>query len=86
MESKRQGVARIGDLLMAAGLATEDQRSRACVRHRRFARRPRWACPVRHRLALSVQFDVAPAAELEEICADVLKLIPPSWPTDTASC
>ena len=77
-------MARIGDLLMAAGLVSEDQRSRAFVRHRREGGRfgtalleagvPEPAIA----WALSVQFDVAwvAAAELEEIRADVLKLIP----------
>jgi len=77
-------VARIGDLLIAAGLATEEQRSRAALIQRRETGRfgtalleagvPEPAVA----WALSVQFDVAWAAagELEEIRADVLKLVP----------
>jgi hypothetical protein len=77
-------VARIGDLLIAAGLATEEQRSRAALIQRRETGRfgtalleagvPEPAIA----WALSVQFDVAWAAasELEEIRADVLKLLP----------
>jgi hypothetical protein len=77
-------VARIGDLLIAAGLATDEQRTRAALIQRRESGRfgtalleagvPEPAIA----WALSVQFDVAWAAagELEEIRSDVLKLVP----------
>jgi hypothetical protein len=77
-------VARIGDLLIAAGLATEEQRSRAALIQRRSMGRfgtalleagvPEPAIA----WALSVQHEVAWAAvgDLEAIRADVLKLVP----------
>ncbi len=77
-------MARIGDLLIAAGLATEEQRSRAAVNQRREMGRfgtalleagvPEPAVA----WALSVQFDVAwvAAGELDGIRADILKLVP----------
>jgi hypothetical protein len=77
-------VARIGDLLIAAGLATEEQRTRAALTQRRESGRfgtallesgvPEAAIA----WALSVQFDVAWAGadDLEAIRADILKLVP----------
>ena len=77
-------MARIGDLLIAAGLATDEQRNRAALIQRRETGRfgtalleagvPEPAVA----WALSVQFDVAwaSAGELEEIRSDVLKLVP----------
>ena len=77
-------MARLGDILVAAGLATEEQRARALLQHRREGGRfgtglleagvPEDAVA----RALGSQFDVPPAtgAELEEIRTEVLRLIP----------
>ena len=77
-------MARLGDLLVGMGLATEEQRAQAFVLHRRQGGRfgtalleagvPEAAVAT----ALGTQHDVPPAtgAELEEIRQEVLRLVP----------
>lgn len=77
-------MARLGDLLVGMGLATEEQRAQAFLLHRRQGGRfgtalleagvPEAAVAT----ALGTQHDVSPAtgAELEEIRQEVLRLVP----------